>query len=559
METFKGAAAGHHGVGLGTAWGAAPYPVLVADTAGALLEPNRAAALLFPDAVPGAWLHEVVPSWLADAHRRLTDPRLAGGPEAVRSAHREGALPVRGKAGGRSFEAYATFGAEGEVVWWLIDDTDRRLAEEALKTERERALLLSEVSNALLASMNVERCMTLTAQLAARHLADAAVVIPSMAGGSLSMITSSADGAVTRRAISADPDQVPGLSEALQGLPSVSGCWIDPAAVPEWMVPGSFAGPVGSVVVTPLPGHGVPTGALVLLRREDRTAFSESEEAFARLFAGRAGAAWSVVKLYAEQASITATLMRELLPPTLRQVHGVEFAGGYRPSGQGTRVGGDFYDVHPGSDARQETFVVLGDVCGKGLDAAVLTGKIRNTLQALLPMADDHHRVLSLLNGALVNSHHTRFATLVLASALRVEGRVRLRLTCAGHPAPLIVRTDGTVEEAETYGTLVGVLPEIEAETAVVELAPGETCLMFTDGITEAKGGPLGGDMFGERRLRNALSECVAMPAEAVVERIQMLATQWIGQGRHDDMAVVAITAPRTARSSAADAHISGR
>lgn len=516
-----------------------------------MIELNRAAALLFPGAIPGAWLHEALPGWLAEAHQRLAVSLL--------TAECGTAKPVRGRAGGRHFEAYPTCGEDGDIVWWMVDDTDRRLAEDALKTERERAMFLSEASNVLLASMNVDRCMAETARLAARHLADAAVMIPSAAGRRLSVISSRGGESVVRRAVDADPGDMPGLSEALQGLPPVPARWIDPGAVPDWAVPDGFGGPIGSLMVTALPGHGVSTGALILLRRAQRASFSESEEAFARLYAARAGAALSVVRLYAEQASITATLMRELLPPTLHMVHGVEFAGGYRSSGQGARVGGDFYDVHPGSDADQETFVVLGDVCGKGLEAAVLTGKIRNTLQALLPMAADHHQVLSLLNGALVNSRHTRFATLVLVSAVREEGRVQLRLTCAGHPAPLIVRTDGRVEEADTNGTLVGVLPEIETRTATVGLAPGETCLMFTDGITEAKGGPLGNDMFGERRLRNALSECVGMPAEAVVERIQMLAAQWIGQGRHDDMAVVAITAPRTAHLSAVNGRTPGR
>lgn len=79
--------------------------------------------------------------------------------------------------------------------------------------------------------------------------------------------------------------------------------------------------------------------------------------------------------------------MRDLLPPELNRVHGVEFAGGYRPSADRDRVGGDFYDVHPGSTPDDASLAVLGDVCGKGLDAAVLTGKIRNTLQALTPMA----------------------------------------------------------------------------------------------------------------------------------------------------------------------------
>jgi serine phosphatase RsbU (regulator of sigma subunit) len=251
--------------------------------------------------------------------------------------------------------------------------------------------------------------------------------------------------------------------------------------------------------------------------------------------------------------------MAELLPPVLRQVHGVEFAGGYRAAKDTERVGGDFYDVHPGADAGQETLAVLGDVCGKGLDAAVLTGKIRNSLQALLPLADDHQNLLRLLNGALLNSRHTRFATLVLASVRRRGSATHLRLTSAGHPAPLIVRHDGTVREAPTTGTLIGALPDVRSTTAEVTLKPGETCLLFTDGVTEARGGPLGDAMFGEQRLRSALGECAGMPAEAVVERIRMLVAEWIDDNPHDDIAVVAITAPRTRHLTAVDGRSPGR
>lgn len=204
--------------------------------------------------------------------------------------------------------------------------------------------------------------------------------------------------------------------------------------------------------------------------------------------------------------------MRDLLPPQLQRVHGVEFIGGYRPAEAGERVGGDFYDVHPAATSSDASLVILGDVCGKGLDAAVLTGKIRNTLQALIPMADDHERMLQLLNGALLNSHHTRFATLVMASVHRAENQVRLRLTSAGHPVPLVVRLDGSVEEVPTHGTLIGALETVEAHSVEAVLQPGETCLLYTDGFTEARGGPLGNQMFGEERLKQALSDCADMP-----------------------------------------------
>ncbi|MEV4950233.1 PP2C family protein-serine/threonine phosphatase [Streptomyces sp. NPDC053755] len=576
-----------------TSWLRAPYPALVACRDGGVVEVNEAAAALFPDMISGAWLADVAPAWLADAHRRLARPprprtapppaRPPQHPHGTAPQHPQGAAPrqgaassgqggpprpahdparpepVQGRHEGRLLRAYATLGEHGDVAWWLADDTDRHTLEQALDSERRRTTFLAEASTRLLASLNTERCLEMTALLAAEHLADAAVVVAPPSGRRYPLVHASGQH-TQRRNEAVNPADLPGLAEALQGFPPVPSRWIDPAALPSWAYPDDFGTTTpGSVAVIPLPGHGVPAGALILLRRGGQAAFDTSEELFARLFAARAGAALSAARLYGEQARITRTLMAELLPPRLHQVHGVEFAGGYRASQDSERVGGDFYDVHPGSDAAQEPLAILGDVCGKGLDAAVLTGKIRNTLQAMVPLADDHQNVLTLLNDALLTSHHTRFATLVLASVKRVGAQVRLRLTSAGHPRPLLLRTTGEVEEADTAGTLVGALPSVTSRSATVHLAPGETCLLYTDGITEARGGPLASAMFGEKRLKAAFSECVGLPAEAVVERIQMLAAQWVGSGPHDDMALVAITAPHTTHLTAVNGHTRGR
>ncbi|MBZ6129640.1 PP2C family protein-serine/threonine phosphatase [Streptomyces olivaceus] len=504
----------------------APCPVVVLDPAGQVVELNPAARGLLPDARLGELL--VSPGWLAAAHR----------------------APGRGAAGGAvgadCFSAHPSAVAEGCTVWWLLKEatvTTHPHAARELEAERERTRFLTEASSALPASLNLDRSMEATARLAAEHLADAALVIAPSTGRRLPVVHCDHEGRVGHGTVPGAVDGVPGLAEALRGFPPVPSRWIDPAAAPAWLVPEGFGG-VGSLAIVPLPGHGVPAGALILLRRAPRSEFTESEEAFAGVFAARAGAAMSAARLYAEQNAVTDTLLHDLLPPVLRHEEGVEFAGGYRASVDTDRVGGDFYDVHPPNEDSPETLAVLGDVCGKGLQAAVLTGKIRNTLQALLPMSDDHGTMLRLLNNALRNSHHTRFVTLVLASARREGPDVLLRLTAAGHPPPLIVRRDGTVEEADTGGTLIGVLPRITTRTALVRLAPGETCLLYTDGVVEARGGPLGDGMFGEERLRRAAAECAGMPTEAVVERVQMLVAEWIGDGRHDDIAVVAITAP---------------
>lgn len=532
-------------------WGSAPYPVLIVDSRGVLVRCNDAAGLILPAATPGASLTDVAPSWLSAAHTGLGSPAPRADPADTEET-------VRGTIAGRRYEAHPTVRDDGSVAWWLVDDTDHQLAKEALLMERERTAFLAKASNVLLSSLNLGRCMDVTAQLAAESLADVALVIAPSRSSRLPVVTCLRGGTPVLADMSVDPDDVPGLGEALRGFPPVPSRWIDPAAAPAWMVPEGL-GPVGSIAITPLPGHGVSAGALVLLRRAETDSFSSEEEVFARLFAARAGAAMSAARLYAEQTAITDVLMRELMPPALHQISGVDFAGSYRPSADHERIGGDFYDVHPAAVEGEASLVSLGDVCGKGLEAAVLTGKIRNTLHALLPLADDHSRMLGLLNTALLNSHHARFVTLVLASARRRGNQVDLALTSAGHPSPLIIRADGTVHEADTRGTLVGALPAITAATVTESLAPGESCVLYTDGITEAKGGPMGDDLFGDERLKRALAGCVGMPAEGIVEHVQMLAAQWLGDRRHDDMAVVVISAPRTHHLSAVNGHTRGR
>ncbi|MFE2917172.1 PP2C family protein-serine/threonine phosphatase [Kitasatospora indigofera] len=506
------------------------------DAAGIVLEANESARALFNHTVGDVLTDLAVPDWLVQAHRRQGE--AAGGSPA---------LPApSGAVHHRTFEAHPTVDGGAQVVWWLMEITDLREAEQALRSERDRTGLLAQISSALLSSLNVERCTEVTARMAADHLADAAVIVGPAHGHRYPLTYAQIGGPVTQSMARIDPATVPGLAEALQGYPPVPTRWISPDEIPDWAVPPGFTGPIGSVIVTPLPGHGVPAGVLVLLRADAHRAFTDREEVFARLFAARAGAALSAARLYSEQASLTSVLMRDLLPPTLERVHGIEYAGRYRAANDHERVGGDFYDVHPGAEPSHETFAVLGDVAGKGLEAAALTGKIRSVLHALLPLSGDHQQVLGLLNGALLTSHHARFATLILVSARRRAGQVHLRLTSAGHMRPLIIRNSGQVEEAATSGQLVGALPKVTSRTITSVLAPGETCLLYTDGITEARGGPTGGEFFGEQRLRRALEECAGMPAGAIAERVQMLASQWLGRGRHDDMATLAIGAPRS-------------
>jgi serine phosphatase RsbU (regulator of sigma subunit) len=534
-------------------WTYVPCPTLIVDQTGVVRAVSASAQSLVPAAIPGSRLEESA-AWLSRAHHRLAQPATTASGRASSS--------VSGSVAGRKFDAHPAMLPGGQVAWSLVEDSGQVLrdAQYALTREQERAEFLLAASAVLMASVNIDRCRQATVQMAARHLADAAVVVaPASRGRRMPTFYSDSSGAVEQRSVNADPMVVAGLSEALRGFPPVPSRWVDPATLPDWLIPQGFSGPVGSVMITPLPGHGVSAGALVLLRHNDKAGFSEDEEVLARLFAARAGAALSAARLYAEQAATTRTLMRDLLPPQLESVHGIEFAGGYRASEDYEVVGGDFYDLHAAATPNDETLVVLGDVCGRGLEAAMLTGRIRNTLQALTPLAADHETVLEMLNGALLSTEHARFATLVLASVTHRDGEVFLRLTSAGHLPPLLVRDGGQVEHADTRGTLIGALPSIEVQSFETSLAPGETCVLYTDGVTEARGGSPDGHMLGQQRLEAALADCAGMPAKAVVERVMTLATQWLGEHVHDDIAVVAITAPRRTHLSAVDGHTRGR
>ncbi len=410
-------------------------------------------------------------------------------------------------------------------------------------TARWDADFLVEIGSRLSGSLNVRRCAQITAELAVPRLADAAVVLLRTADGRVGWL----------RAVAGRPrpeegrvpvgvaDAVPCLGEALAGLPG-SPCRPDPADVPDWLLPPAF-GKTTALVVMTLPGNAGPVGALLIARRADRGEADGAALTLIRALALRAGAAIAAAVLFQEQSTINAILTADLMPPPLPRADGVEFAGSLRASQQAGQIGGDFYEAHP---VDGEVLLALGDVCGKGAEAAVLAGRVRHGLRALVLVENRPEQLLGLLNRTLLDAPGPcRLVTAVLA-VVRPDarrGRVVVELAVAGHPPPLILRGDGSVEEVEASGTLLGLLEEVEVPTVRVELAPGEVCLLYSDGITEAFGGPLGRQMFGEQRLKDALATCPGMPARALVERLEQLSTEWLAYGERDDRTLLAIRA----------------
>ncbi|MEU4428375.1 PP2C family protein-serine/threonine phosphatase [Actinoplanes sp. NPDC024001] len=435
---------------------------------------------------------------------------------------------------------------DGHYAWFLRDHTEESEREAALEVERSRTAFLAEAGRRLSASLHVRRCARTTVELAVAQLADAAVVV---------LPPSRRNSAWTRLVPDRAPEEgtlredlltdVPGLVEALGGFPPIPSRWLDASQIPGWLFPADL-GPIGALLVTPLPGNAEPAGALILARRGANATFSPEDELLARVFAARAGAAISAAMLYREQVDTTAVLQADLLPPTLPEPDGFELTGSYQAAREALRIGGDFYDVFGPAGDSTDTVIALGDVCGTGPEAAVLTGKVRQTLRALRLVQAGPEAMLRVLNEALLqSSRQHRFVTMVVGSIKRAEhGRVRLELATGGHPAPLVLRNDGTVEEVPTSGTLIGVMRRTVVHPAEIELAPGELCLLYSDGLTEARGGPTGVEQYGEARLRAALRECQGMPGVATVERIRQLVSDWVNGGNKDDIAMLAVRAP---------------
>ena len=430
--------------------------------------------------------------------------------------------------------------------WYLRDCTEEYERAAAVSAERARTAFLAEAGRRLSASLHQRRCLRTTLELAVSHLADAAaVVLPAVrrhsgfmrlvAGGSVAELL------LRESALS----EVPGLEEALGGFPPIPSRWLNAAQAPDWLLPESF-GTIGALLVTPLPGNAEPAGALVLAKRGTGISFTPDDEMLARIFAARAGAAVSAAALYREQVDTTAILQADLLPPELPQPDGVELVGSYQAGRDGLRIGGDFYDVFGPTDQSRDTVIALGDVCGKGPEAAVLTGKVRQTLRALRLVEAPPEAMLRVLNQALLqSSRQHRFVTMVVGSVSRADhGRVRMTLATGGHPPPLVLRGDGRVEDVPTSGTLIGAVAQTVVRPATVELAPGELCLLYSDGLTEARGGPNGREHYGERRLRDALSSCHGMVGAGAVERIRQLVSDWVHGGTRDDIAMLAVRAP---------------
>lgn len=293
----------------------------------------------------------------------------------------------------------------------------------------------------------------------------------------------------------------------------------------------------GETVVLPLVARNRVIGMIVLGKPSDdhfRQEILELAEDLSR----RAALALDNSRLYSERVAISQSLQRSLLPPELPQIPGVEVEVIYRAAGEGNEVGGDFYDLFPIKDGAYG--FAIGDVCGTGPEAAAVTGLARHALRLLAREGFGGPAVLERLNAAILDEGaRSRFLTLLYGELWPQEdGSAVLKFVCAGHPLPLRLRPDGTVEPAAEPQPLLGVMDDLELYEQVVTLDPGDVLLCVTDGVTERREGTR---MLGDDGLSDVLTTCTGLTAGAVAARVLRAVERFAAEPASDDMAILAM------------------
>jgi serine phosphatase RsbU (regulator of sigma subunit) len=296
----------------------------------------------------------------------------------------------------------------------------------------------------------------------------------------------------------------------------------------------------GETVVLPLVARNRVIGMLTLGKPSDdhfRQEILELAEDLSR----RAALALDNARLYSERTAISQSLQRSLLPPGLPQVPGVEVDVIYRAAGEGNEVGGDFYDLFPIRDNAYG--FAIGDVCGTGPEAAAVTGLARHALRLLAREGFGGPAVLERLNAAILDEGaRSRFLTLLYGELWPQEdGSALLKVVCAGHPLPLRLRPDGTVEPAAEPQPLLGVMDDLELYEETVTLDPGDVLLCVTDGVTERREGSR---MLGDDGLMDVLTTCTGLTAGAVTARVMRAVERFAAEPPSDDMAILAMRVP---------------
>jgi PAS domain S-box-containing protein len=529
---------------LTTALGTLAEAVTIQDHNGALVYANSAAA----GALGFASAEELLatpPQAIIDAYESFNED---GSPLRLEQ------LPARRLMAGESpgpLVVRAIHRSTGEERWRIVKATavpGRRLAVNVIEdvTDVKRAELsqrfLAEVATVLASSLDYERTLAQIAELTVPRLADfCAVALPDV-DRLRTVAVAHADPAKLRFArdyqqryptpLSAATGSARVLREGVSQLIDGITDELLEQAVPDPAQRAAVRGlGMRAAMIVPMLARGRAIGVITMVSAESGRRFAQGDLELAEELGRRAGTAVENARLYRERSHIAAALQRGLLPDELPDIPGLRLASLYRPAGEENLVGGDFYDAF----ATPTGWVLLvGDVTGRGADAASQTGQARHTLRTAGILLGDPHAALAQLNLALRERREQAPCTVAL---VHVSGR-SAHVLCAGHPRPLLIR-DGAARTVGHFGPMLGAWPDSTWRTDRVDLVEGDVLVLYTDGVTDTRGDL---ERFGDARLLEALRG-VATAAEAVAA-VDVALTAFQRGPQADDTAILALDLP---------------
>jgi serine phosphatase RsbU (regulator of sigma subunit) len=460
-----------------------------------------------------------------------------------------GALTLLSTRPGRHYGDRDVDFAEHLARRFALAIDNARLFEES-RSARARAEFLVRAGEILSSSLDYEQTLRNLAKIAVPDLVDWCTVQLLDEDGSIRQVAAEhADPAKVELAwelqkrFPTDPDAPTGAPNVIrtgqtEHYPEITDEMVDAGvADPEFRQIIKDLG-LRATITAPLRAHGRVFGVMTFVSAESGRSFSAEDIALVEELARRAGIAVDNARMYTERGHIAHTLQMELLPAELPEIPNVDMAVRYRAAGELNEVGGDFYDVFP-SAAEGEWMIVIGDVSGKGAEAAAVTALARYTLHAAALESSNPSDLLRKLNAALIAQRRGRdFCTACVARIVPGEPTTKICFALAGHPPPVVLPHEGGAELRGEPGTLLGIFDDVDLVNCELDLGPGDALLFYTDGVIEA-GRPL--TQLGEEGLAAALAEARPATAVAAVHVAESVAIEAQDGPVRDDIALVAL------------------
>ena len=435
-------------------------------------------------------------------------------------------------------KAAPLFDEAGEVeatIMMIEDVTEQRAAVRG-------AAFLAEASRVLASSLDYERTLRNVAELAVPSIVDwCAVDLIDEDGDRIPVSVAHVDPARLRLAEElrqyepSRPDPEQGMGRVLRTgepllIPDISDEMLVAAATDDRHLTLLRAVGFRSALIVPITLGLRTLGTMTLVSAESGRVLGKADMELTQLVAARAAVAIENARLYGERSKIAATLQRSLLPD-LPEIPGYELASVYMPAYQGTEVGGDFYDAW---EVDGGWMLAIGDVTGKGVEAAALTSLVRHTLRAVSEFRSSPAELLSQLDHLLKKE---RVRSICTALCARVSGD-RVTLAVGGHPLPFLINARG-VNRVGEHGSLLGAFEDVEWHETDLTLEPRDTLITYTDGVTDAIRDD--GERFGTIRLRSVLHRHRELAAAELVARVADSLHHFQVGAHADDVAIVAL------------------